>query len=334
MLRIAVINDGRKVLPFSMEAMASVFELNQDKYESNIRDTGEAYRVSDLINNQNAFYCADYPTDPEDNDLSEKRIQHLVCGQIDESLVYALEKIRIYVTPDVYEDMKDFPRGALSGCFYKYTCSSNDKPDAAELKAYIDILGPEAMELEYGYRHFGFELTDEEKLYLLDKWVANSGQWCYFDTFIKLFDVQIDLKRAVRYAWYFSRKCAQNKDIRIKDIYEVQSDDLFHLQLLTNHIDRKCEKEFLGEALIMAVKYRLILFAEFLMDQRADINYCNGIKESVDLYENRINDLTLISYLEYYRENGKKPDVDTFSYFKDIQGVRVYSPELRKEETI
>lgn len=177
-------------------------------------------------------------------------------------------------------------------------------------------------------------IADEKKLYLLDKWVANSGQWCYFDTFIKLFDVQIDLKRAMRYAWYFSCKCAQNKDIRIKDFYEVQSDDLFHLQQLTNHIDRKCEKEFLGEALIMAVKYRLILFAEFLMDQRADINYCNGIKESVDLYENRINDLTLISYLEYYRESGKKQDVDTFSYFKDIQGVRVYSPELRKEETI
>ena len=39
-----------------------------------------------------------------------------------------------------------------------------------------------------------------------------------------------------------------------------------------------------------------------------------------------MTDLTMMSYLEYYRKNGKKKDIDTSVYFNGYGDLTTYAP--------
>ncbi|MBO4680321.1 MAG: hypothetical protein J5623_00275 [Clostridiales bacterium] len=331
MIRIAVINDGRKILPFSMKAMASVYEYETEwingRNVSHMKDTGEALRVEDLIETQNAYYTADYPIDPEDVFLEKYRIQELVCGEIHEVIEYALFKIRMSVKSNICGSMDDFREKYMANSLDTITGKTIGSAGRYELKDYIEITGPDEIRLIFGYEQFGFELTPEDKLQLLDDWVREPGSWCFFDTYVKLFDVPIGLKRALRYAWCFMHYGAEDKTFRIKDLYDCQKADLFHFILLTAHVDKACLEEFLGWSLLFAAEHRLILFAEFLMDQKASIEYYDSKNGSLSDNTQR-TDLTIKAYLEHYRRHGTKKPVDTSIYFKGGGLFTSYSPQF------
>ena len=332
MIRIAVINDGRKILPFSMKAMASVYEYETEwingRNISRMKDTGEASLVKDLIETQNAYYTADYPIDPEDAFLEKYRIQELVCGEIHEVIEYALFKIRMNVKPNICGSMEDFEEKYIANSLDTITEKTFRSAGRNELADYIEITGPDEKRLTFGYTQFGFELTQEDKLQMLDQWTSNAGSWSFFDTYVKLFDVQIGLKRALRYAWSFMHYGAADNTFRIKDHYDCQKADLYHFIMLTAHVDRACQEDFLGWSLLFAAQHRLILFAEFLMDQKATTKYVDEKYASFIDRSTHSTDLTMKAYIEYYRKHGRKKPVDNYVYFKGRGPFTCYSPQF------
>jgi hypothetical protein len=317
MIRIAVINDGRKILPFSMKAMASVYEYETEwingRNASRMKDTGEARLVKDLIETQNAYYTADYPIDPEDAFLEKYRIQELVCGEIHEVIEYALFKIRMNVKPNICGSMEDFEEKYIANSLDTITEKTFRSAGRNELADYIEITGPDEKRLTFGYTQFGFELTQEDKLQMLDQWTSN---------------VQIGLKRALRYAWSFMHYGAADNTFRIKDHYDCQKADLFHFIMLTAHVDRACQEDFLGWSLLFAAQHRLILFAEFIMDQKATTKYVDEKYASFIDCSTHSTDLTMKAYIEYYRKHGRKKPVDTYVYFKGRGPFTCYSPQF------
>ena len=322
--KIAVINDGKNILPFSFEAMATVYEFN--RYENSLRETGESFVVEDLIEFQKANYTADYPIDPEEPVLEKNRIRYLICGSISPVLCEALYNIRMCVEKNIRGSMKDFPRIFLADCFERYNPDSTDKPGFIELCDLVRITGPDEKQLMHFYRSFGFELTAEQKLYLLDEWAGNRDEWEYFDIFIKLFNIVIDIKRARKYARCFSEPGKMINGYRDKDFYDIQRADLFHLILLSNNIASEDQKRFYSYALMRAAENRLILFAEFLMDQGAEIYFTALYDGPAATVEGLMADNTMRAYLDYYRDNGRKMSVDTQTFFKDVCGLLVYTP--------
>ena len=330
MKSIAVINDGIKILPFSLKAMASVYELTTEKegdtYVNHLKDTGKVYRMDELIKIQDAHYTADYPIDPEDEYLEQYRIQELICGEICEVLDYALYKIRMHVRPNICGKMADFESNYLNNSLDTTPAILMNKPGSEVFAEFVEIAGPDEKKLEFGYRQFGFALSLEEKLTFLDNWTHEFSTWCYFEVFVRLFDVQIGLRRALRYAWYFMHYRTGNKKWYGKDLYCNQKEDLSYFRILTAYVDRDYLEEFLGQCLLFAAQHRLILFAEFLMDQKANIEYIDCEYRSVSGLGGPMTDLTMMSYLEYYRKNGKKKDIDTSVYFNGYGDLTTYAP--------
>ena len=128
-------------------------------------------------------------------------------------------------------------------------------------------------------------------------------------------DHKLDLKHVEKYMNAFL-KVWNTLFGRNSDNYRDQNEMLNRMKILAGIVQDDCKQEFLDEALILSAKNRLILVSEYLMDQKADINYVNKKGVSVEQYENAMQDLTMQAYLSYYRQHGVKKG-SSLIYFKN-----------------
>ena len=332
-IRIAVINDGTKILPFSMGAKASVFEATYEfgdaGYKLSLKDTGEKHTVEWLIQNQKNHYSADYPFDPEDPILEKERMQELICGKIDDAISNALYEFRMRVIGDVTTNMRHFVQDYEAEELRKE--EAEDDTQVRGLSVFRDllfILSPDCEKLAEYYKRYEISLTDKEKIEFLIEWTEERNNWDYYRTFLPLFNMEIDQWDADTLAHRFLKKFDIVGENRNVDFYSIQSSDLENLKLLKKFVSAEAWGFVIARALMYSVKYRLILFAEYLMDEGADINYEQGDHVSAATYESLILDQTIVKYIEYYREHGKKMDVDVKSFFREECGELIYTPEI------
>jgi len=64
------------------------------------------------------------------------------------------------------------------------------------------------------------------------------------------------------------------------------------------------------------------------MDQKADVRYVEEKYGSLIDRSVKSTDLTMKSYLEYYRKHGVKKPVDTYVYFNSRGPFTSYSPQF------
>ena len=239
-IRIAVINDGTKILPFSMGAKASVFEATYEfgdaGYKLSLKDTGEKHTVEWLIQNQKNHYSADYPFDPEDPILEKERVQEIICGRIDDVLSSALYEFRMRVIGDVTSKMRFFVQDYEAEELRKEESDNTQERGLSVFKDMIQILSPDCEKLEEYYKRYEFSLTDKEKIELLIEWTKERHNWDYYRTFLPLFDVEIDPWKADILAYPFVSRFDIVGEYRDTDFYSIQSKNLENLKLLKNFI--------------------------------------------------------------------------------------------------
>ena len=326
MLRIAVVNDKKNILPCSFDAGASIYEYE----DGEMKNTGVRRSVKGLIEMQRCSHVSIYPPDEEDVRAMHRRIDELVCGGIEDYLRVALERMGISVMRNVYGSMDTFAKDYLEGTLKKTEPGETRRADAQDLLEFTRIVWDDYDDIRIGYEQLDPKLSKGDKLWLLDQWAENEREWDIFNNFIRLFDVPIDLQRALKYVNRFMVPEREYMNRRYEDMWTFQSIRLFRIQLVINSVEPEAKKQLIDEAFITAVKNRWILIVEYLMDQGADIFFGNKHGESVARCETRMIDLTMLDYLDVYRRTGKKKDIDTKELF--IQRVSyfdsVYTPEI------
>ena len=266
------------------------------------------------------------------SDSTSSTLSVLICGEIGEGTAAALEEmgVKIFrnVAGGVAEALEDLKNDRLE------EGENAERSDAQNLLDYSRTiwLKPQKVMDEINQKalaRFGASLDEKDKAWLFDRWFEDRDSWWIFSDYAELMNIKFDLKTAVKYLNGFLQEHDFGK-WRKEDYLYNQEILLEYLQLLLKHVENGCEQEFLSESLITAAKNRLIFVAEFLMDQKADINYVNQKGESVETYEKKMKDLTMASYLAYYRENGKKKS-ESRVFFEGDETDRwkiIYTPEI------
>ncbi len=326
MLRIAVVNDKKNILPCSFDAGASIYEYE----DGEMKNTGVRRSVKGLIEMQRCSHVSVYPPDEEDVRAMHRRIDELVCGGIEDYLRVALELMGISVMRNVYGSMDTFAKDYLEGTLKKTEPGETRRADAQDLLEFTRIVWNDYDDIRIGYEQLDPKLSKGDKLWLLDQWAENEREWDIFNNFIRLFDVPIDLQRALKYVNRFMVPERKYMNLRYEDMWTFQSRRLFRIQLVINSVEPEAKKQLIDEAFITAVKNRFILIVEYLMDQGSDIFFVNKHGESVARCETRMIDLTMLDYLDVYRRTGKKKDIDTKELFTSwSRGFdSVYTPEI------
>ena len=330
MRRIGVINNMKVILPCEMDAPVTVYEIENGE----MTRLKERQTVKTLISIQQETFDTSYPPNEEYIWYSYKRLDELICGDIEAYLKSALECLSIHVTDNVYGWMDTFETDYRNGTLKKLADRVPRQAVARDVKSYVHTVWPDLDDIRNGYSDMKPVLSDPDKLWLLDQWADSEHDWSIFDTFISIFDLPISLDRAMMYARRFLLVDRYKMQIRSEDVLSFQQDRRHHIELILSHIDPSVKPSFIDECLIIAAKNRLILIVELLMDHGADIGYVNKRGYSVQRCEKKMVDLTMLSYLEYYRENGRKdPKVDTEALFTRDHGswIEIYQPEILVE---
>ena len=255
----------------------------------------------------NAYISMHFVEEMGKEEKYHQRIAALICGAIGDGAARALEdygvKIFRNVTGDVESVFEDYKNNKLEE-------GENTKlPPRQNLFEYwraqqrFEKLNP--IYYAKGLEMFGSSLSEKDKSWLYDQCFAEKSRWEMLPYIAGAMDHKLDLKRAEKYMNTFLK--VWNTILgRNSDNYRDQNEMLDRMKILVGIVQDDCKQEFLDEALILTAKNRLILVAEYLMDQKADINYVNKKGLSVEQYENAMQDLTMQAYLSYYRQHGVK----------------------------
>ena len=233
-----------------------------------------------------------------------QRIAALICGAIGDGAARALEdygvKIFRNVTGDVESVFEDYKNNKLEeGENTKLPARQNLFEYWRAQRRFDPVYYAKGMEM------FGSSLSEKDKSWLYDQCFAEKSRWEKLPYIAGAMDHKLDLKRVEKYMNTFL-KVWNTLFGRNSDNYRDQNEMLTRMKILVGIVQDDCKQEFLDEALILSAKNRLILVAEYLMDQKADINYVNKKGVSVEQYENAMQDLTMKGYLSYYRQHGVK----------------------------
>ena len=178
-----------------------------------------------------------------------------------------------------------------------------------------------------GMEYYGQNLSEKDKFWLFDQSIKNDNRWFMFPHMQEFLHLTFDSKHSVNYATGFM-KVFSRIDGRSCDRLEDQERMLKRIKFLADNTGKEELQVFFNEVMIVAAKNREILIAEYLMDQGADMTYESEKGESVEKYESTMDDLTMKSYLSYFRKNGKKKGLAS-AYFSD-KGF--YAPKFADED--
>ncbi len=236
-----------------------------------------------------------------------QRMAALICGTIGDGAARALEDYGVKIFRNV--------TGEVESVFEDYKNNKLEEGENTKLPARQNLFEYwraqrrfEKLNPTYyakGMEMFGSSLSEKDKTWLYDQCFAEKSRWEMLPYIAGAMDHKLDLKRVEKYMNTFL-KVWNTLFGRNSDNYRDQNEMLTRMKILVGIVKDDCKQEFLGEALILSAKNRLILVAEYLMDQKADINYVNKKGVSVEQYENAMQDLTMKGYLSYYRQHGVK----------------------------
>lgn len=291
-------------------------------------------------------YIKTYLSEKSGENQYHQRLAVLICGAIGDGAARALEdygvKIFRNVTGDVESVFEDYKNIKLDE-------GENTKLPARQnlfeyLRAHRIYDERELDCYRKGLETFGAALTEKDKLWIYDQCYALESRWYMFPFIAEVLDIRLDLKHALKYMSgflkVFSRVDGRNCD-NVKD----QSLMVERIKILADNMKEDERQEFLDETFIVVAKNREIMVAEYLMDQGADISYVNKKGLSVEKYETAMEDMTMATYLSYYRMNGKKKG-SAVDYFKckvkndkdkpleERMWVTRYDPRFKEEEGV
>jgi len=268
----------------------------------------------------------------------------LICGAIGEGASRAMEElgIKVYgnVSGTIEEAIEAYKNNKLVYGGYKKL------PARQNLLEYWLVFRGNNKKMSAAYPRgmelYGSSLTDKDKAWIADEFCKNPGRRQFLPYMASVLNYKFDLKRAIKYMNSFLKVWFTYKTERNLDTLRYQRQALIYIKVLAENIKPEDKLVFLGETLIVAAKNRLILIAEYLMDNKADISYVNNKGLSVEKYETSMNDITMASYLSYYRTNGVKKGSgeEYFKVAKRFEGkshpnddiVRYYMPKLADDD--
>ena len=252
----------------------------------------------------------------KEEDKWTKFMSVMICGAIGDGAAKALEEFGVKVYRNVTGDVADAVEAYKNN---KLEEGENTKlPDRQNLFEYwCAQKRPVKLKLEYyakGMEMFGASLSNKDKAWLYDQCFEVPSRWDMFSYISGVLDYKFDMKRAQKYMKSFLKVWTTFKTQRNADNLDEQNNMLERMRVLAENMQEDFRQEFLNEAFLLAAKDRLILVAEYMMDQKADINYVNKKGISVADYESTMKDLTMQSYLSYYHQHGEKMG-PAYAYF-------------------
>lgn len=262
-----------------------------------------------------------------------QRLAVLICGTIGDGAARALEEYGVKIFRNV--------TGDVDSVFEEYKNNKLEEGENTKLPARQNLFEYWRAQQRFeklnpvyyakGLEMFGFSLSEKDKSWLYDQCFAERSRWKMLPYIAGAMDHKIDLKRAEKYMNAFL-KVWNTLVGRNSDDYRDQNEMLDRMKILVGIVQDDCKQEFLDEALLLSAKNRLILVAEYLMDQKADINYVNKKGVSVEQYENAMQDLTMKTYLSYYRQHGEKKCPALMYFIKNKEKTTLYDFLNEKEE--
>ena len=236
-----------------------------------------------------------------------QRMAALICGTIGDGAARALEDYGVKIFRNV--------TGEVESVFEDYKNNKLEEGENTKLPARQNLFEYWRAQRRFeklnptfyakGMEMFGSSLSEKDKTWLYDQCFAEKSRWEMLPYIAGAMDHKLDLKRVEKYMNTFL-KVWNTLFGRNSDNYRDQNEMLNQMKIIVGIVKDDSKQEFLDEALILSAKNRLILVAEYLMDQKADINYVNKKGVSVEQYENAMQDLTMKGYLSYYRQHGVK----------------------------
>lgn len=233
--RIAVINDGEKIVPYSRDARVTLYEENDNGlkliFHTNVKHLIGIEHAGRLIGG--------FPSSPYDVECWNNMISILVCGKISDGAAHAFYKMKsTVILSDVYGSMDTFVEDYLNDELKSEEREKTDRYTPSDLIDYLDTVWDDWDDISEGCERYGAALNREDKLEVLDHFAEegkNSGyQWLLFDHCFRAFDINVDYERAVRYAGIAKEKT---------DRWNT-SDVVRQLDLLINHISREDRSGF------------------------------------------------------------------------------------------
>ena len=245
----------------------------------------------------------------KEEDKYTKLMSVMICGAIGGGAARAMEEYGAKIIRNVSGDIDDViaaykDKGLEDG-------ENTKLPDRQNLLEYWCAVQHRGIDIapEYfakGLELYGGSLTDKDKLWLYDQCFSVPSRKHMLPNVGEVLDYKFDLKCARKYMNSFMKVWTTYKTERNADPLDEQEYMLSSFKVLAENIEDGSRQVFLDEALIRAAKDRLILIAEYLMDQKADINYTDKKGQSVEKFESAMQDITMRSYLSHYRKNGVK----------------------------
>ena len=268
----------------------------------------------------------------------------LICGKIGDGAAKAMEDFNVKVYRNVNGDVNDVIEAYKNNQLEE---GENTKLPARQnlfeyFRAHRIYDKKELDCYRKGLEMFGTALTEKDKLWIYNQCYALESRWYLFPYIAEVLDIRLDLKHALKYMSGFL-KVFSHIDGRNCDNVQDQSLMVERIKILADNMKEDERQEFLDETFIVVAKNREIMVAEYLMYQGADISYVNKKGLSVEKFETAMEDMTMATYLSYYRMNGKKkgPAVDYFKCkVKNLKDkpleqrmwVTRYDPRFKEEE--